>query len=136
MMGHIRQLMQSIGRVLRTWYQVDRIRVAPADGRLLHLDVGDCFVVGEECYRVVQRQVQSDDTDCRVDLSLRSHQGCARLQIFRPQLSQPTQAQLICGDQQTWVFDGDVMIVPSDAAPLEEEPFPSLDNQLPAFRVP
>lgn len=139
---------KALVRLIQSWYRVDRVRVPPADGRMLHLKTGDCFVLFETLYVVEGRQVTSGDSDCRVELTLRSDEGSAVLVVSRSCVLRNTVATLDDASCLRDVFDSDIMVVrqnepfqsgehkmPLVSTEITEYGFSSLDNSLPAFRA-
>lgn len=53
-----RQLLDSIGRLLKSWWQVDRIRISPREGLLLRLRPGSLISVDGQPVEIVNRTVR------------------------------------------------------------------------------
>ncbi|MGN6544268.1 MAG: hypothetical protein ACTHK7_04410 [Aureliella sp.] len=52
-----RNLFQSVGELLQSWWKVDRIRVATSTGRTFQLVPGDRLLIGEHLLMVRKRSV-------------------------------------------------------------------------------
>jgi hypothetical protein len=52
-----RSLLRDLCRLLRSWWRIDRVRVPPREGELLHLKVGDVVVVERCVVQVTSRRV-------------------------------------------------------------------------------
>lgn len=154
----MKRVMRKLLEAMQAWYRVDRVRIAPSDGRLLQLDVGDQFVLFDNVFVVQQRLLKSSEACCEVDLILSREQSTATLHVQRRQLTEPIDARLCCDGSSQTVFDSDVLPLPAagrSAAPGQrtrsdiracaeassgasadvDASFPSVDRSLPAFRV-
>ncbi|MCR9198123.1 MAG: hypothetical protein NXI04_05740 [Planctomycetaceae bacterium] len=154
----MKRVMRKLLDAVRAWYRIDQVRIAPSDGRLLQLDVGDQFVLFDDLFVVQQRSLKSSEACCEVDLTLAGEHTTAILHVQRRHLTEPICARLCCRDSSRAVFDGDVLLLPgegcssstvhsrrsagracdeasSGASSQFSASFPSVDNPLPAFRV-
>lgn len=148
----MKHVARKLTALLQAWYQVDRVRIAPSDGRLLQLDVGDRFVLHDEIFVVERRKLKSSEAICEVDLLLQSEGATAVLHVQRLHPAEPVRAYLTVNGQSQEVLDGDVMRLSAEtrdpaggdqmSTPDPRGPsvhaagsFPSVDSPLPAFRV-
>ena len=154
----MKRVMQKLLGAMQAWYRIDRVRIAPSDGRLLQLDVGDRFVLLDDVFVVQQRLLKSSEAACEVDLLLKGDHVTATLHVQRRHLTEPVHARLSREGGSQTVFDSDVLPLPADISngrpvdPVPREPsrceglssgdraqadaaFPRVDSPLPAFRV-
>ena len=89
-----------------SWFRVDRIRVSPTTGRLVGLDVGDCFVFRNMLFGVTRKSVTLDGKIAyQLDL-----QG-SQLFVIRDPLGWFSSAQLLHDGQLLRVFEDDIVLV-------------------------
>lgn len=101
-------------QLIKSWYAVDRIRIRPAEGRLLSLQPGDRFLFNGQLYDVLSRQLHADGDHARLDYAIRSHQGKSLLQVpVTRNLSGPTSARMYTDDGTSSLIDSDLTILDS-----------------------
>jgi hypothetical protein len=74
-----RSLLRCIGDLLRSWWQVDRIRVSPSAGRLLRLQPGNIVGIADRDIEVVSRCVSQSPSGSSICYQCRSADGSAQL---------------------------------------------------------
>lgn len=107
--------MKFLRQLLKSWYAVDRIRIAPTTGRLLSLQTDDYILVQQQLYRVTRRELRNDADGDRLNYQLSDGRQTCTLTVLRPAESYRVQAEL-CQDAATVpVFDEDITTVDSAA---------------------
>ena len=62
------RLAEAVARLVRSWWRVDRIRVSPGEGKLLHLQPGALITIDDQRAEIVGRSTPTGDEviyDCR-----------------------------------------------------------------------
>lgn len=109
-MGAIRFIRQSLMPVLWSWWNVDRIRVSPQEGRLLKLQEGQVIHIRGEQYRVNSREVVCDRSRTRVRFMLIAEECAATLCVLRDANGEVRGELLYRGDTST-VYDDDITVL-------------------------
>jgi len=110
----ISSILKTVTALAKSWYTVDRIRVSPTTGRLLHLNVGDSVVFRNELYSVLKREIDSDNDHGQVTYLLTDSEYHANLTVPVDGNS-GTDARLVRNSGSCVVFDSDVVIRRSSA---------------------
>jgi hypothetical protein len=89
-----RSLLRCVGDLLRSWWQVDRIRVSPNAGRLLRLRPGNIVCIADRDIEVVSRSVSQSPSGPSICYRCRSADGSAQLCV----------TPIVCGagERITW----------------------------------
>lgn len=63
-------MIRSFIELVRHWYERDRIRISPYDGKWLGLTEGSRILIRSEIYFVTKRHLQAGDFPTRIDYDL------------------------------------------------------------------
>lgn len=107
-------MMNLLRQLLKSWYTVDRIRIAPNSGRLLSLKTNDYVLVQQRLYRVTRRDLQREADGDRLQYLLSDGNQISTLNVFRPADGSRVLADLQGEAEDIPVFDDDIITV--DAA--------------------
>lgn len=101
-------------QLIKSWYAVDRIRIRPAEGRLLSLQPGDRFLFNEQLFDVLGRKMKVHAGESRLDYAIRSCDGAALLQVaVGRDLSGLTSAKMYTDNGVTNLIDSDLIVLDS-----------------------
>lgn len=107
-------MIQALIRLIRSWLFADRIRIAPADGRLLSLRPGQRILVRQRVCRVIELIESGTSALGPVTISLQTDDGPAFLTIQRTAGGTCQSAQLLDAQgRREDIFDADVQILTS-----------------------
>ena len=108
------QSARSLFRLIRSWYVVDRIRIAPSTGRLLRIRSGDRVLIRATHYRVTSRTVTTGSgaggRGTRVTCQLSGSDGHGVLEVELITSFQ-SESRLQTADRTIDLFDDDVVIL-------------------------
>lgn len=108
-------MMNLLRQLLKSWYKVDRIRIAPSSGRLLSLRTDDYVLVQQRLYRVARRDLQREADGDRLLYLLSDGSQTWSLNVFRPADGSRVLADLRGEAEEIPVFDDDITTVDSAA---------------------
>ena len=101
--------LSAVRELIAVWYRRDRVRVSPATGRLLGLQVGDQFVFQTDAY-VVQARLPGCQDSHDLLYQLQGSSGPATLRVVRHADGWAVDAVLITPDAEIEIFDDDVVL--------------------------
>ncbi len=108
-MSAVSRISTSIVELLRAWWNADRIRISPFEGRLQSLSVGQRVRIGDEMFAVVDRKLLFDDHGRR--LRYRLHDGNNSAELCVPLGNNIDQcATLHSASGRVPIYDLDVVI--------------------------
>ncbi len=103
------KLFSPLKQLIRSWYAVDRIRIAPTTGRLLQLSAGDSILLKNELYTVLRHKIVNNDGGNRIVFQLASSEGEAVLAVPLDEAKRG-EGRLIVNGKSSIVFDSDVVL--------------------------
>ena len=101
--------LKTVKELARSWYAVDRIRIPPATGRLLQLNVGNSILIRNELYTVQERKISDDDGRGQVAFRLGYSEGEAILTVWFNE-DNGGEGRLTINGESSIVFDCDVVV--------------------------
>lgn len=108
-------MMNLLQQLLKSWYTVDRIRIAPNTGRLLSLQTDDYVLVQQQLFRVTGRELRREADGDRLQYLLSDGNRISTLSVFRPADGSRVLADLSRDAAAIPVFDDDITTVDSAA---------------------
>ena len=111
-MNALRDFLRTSSQAVASWWQADRIRVSPFEGRLLKLAVGDQLHLADQIFTVVECESTADQGETRVRYQLTCAQGCAEL-IVRASENGVEDAALDYDGRTIAVQNSDLTILPA-----------------------
>ncbi len=119
-MNGLQDLMHSIAELLRAWWRVDRIRVAPSGGRLLRLQP-PCFItIDDEAFEVSRRLVGQDAGGPFVVYECHATTGSAQLIVRLIAESHQTSIRWIGPDGEQQLDERNVSVFEPDTNPKRQ----------------
>jgi hypothetical protein len=76
-----RDLLNSAGSLVRDWWQVDRVRASPREGRLMRLQPPCIIRVGRQVVEVLRRSVSQTSAGSYVTYDCDNGEGPCRLRV-------------------------------------------------------
>lgn len=106
-------LFRRLGSLLHSWWQRERIRVSPTDGRLLGLTPGCVVIIDGTPAQVVARERGPPAGEPRVIYVCRTRAGTAILQVRRRQGERGCQVRWRESDFVRDLTEDDIEVLPS-----------------------
>ena len=115
--------LQEFGKLVRTWWRIDRIRIPPTAGRILQLRSGEAVVIRGQLFRITDRRIQPTRDGVHVQLVLQDEHSSGVLSTHvassvvtssdAVSLAATGYSVLRTGDQEAVIYDQDVAVVDS-----------------------
>jgi hypothetical protein len=107
----LKDIFRATKQLAMSWYDVDRIRIAPTTGRLLLLKAGDSLLLLNELYTVQKRIVESNNSNNRLTYQLTFSGGKRQMIVMRDSDRDPAIGEISIDDRTVAVFDSDICLV-------------------------
>lgn len=79
--GGFGKLLADCAALIRSWWDVDRIRISPTEGKLLRLRIGSVIVVNRRSFEVVGHRADQLGSEVTITCDCRGVDGDSRLVI-------------------------------------------------------
>lgn len=123
--------LQEIGKLVRAWWRIDRIRIPPTAGRILQLCPGQIVLIRGQLFRITDRRIQPTRDGVHVQLILQDDHssGVLLTRIAASDVSSSSVSSVAAtgysvlrtGHLESVIYDQDVVVV--DAAEPAGVPF-------------
>src|SRR5579871_3116549 len=103
-------LLGEVGQILRSWWEVDRIRVSPRAGRLLRIHPPCLISIDERMIEVVSRSVSQGPSGPSVGYQCRTPEGPAELRVSLPSSIAAPEVEWIEWGRRLFLSEDDVQV--------------------------